>query len=378
MTGKTTTDVHSAEQMSLQRWRALARDRCALCGLSVFTQIFIGMAFYLYDHVSTPGYLSILLTIPFALVLMLLARGTALKAGEQAEVISFAAGKRGTKPVLFFFLVLHLFNAQLIFVSLCAMLLDTMPDHSLWKMALLIALALALANSGRQEEALTRLARFLKWIIFALLLYAVLASAPHGRAAHFFPVFGYGWKSIANGALWMCGAVSGCVWPWLAPQNKQALSPLLAKRHIIIKPILLSILAGCAMMMVSVWLMPLYAMARDETLGWRLLLLTNMTPSIPAWSMETVGLLLLFFLALSDSANQVSILTARLAGKRDASGWITLLILLLLLPMAVIQDGFLLNRLTRWAFWRGPATLIVLLFLRIGSAIHNSKKENSV
>jgi hypothetical protein len=50
------------------------------------------------------------------------------------------------------------------------------------------------------------------------------------------------------------------------------------------------------MMLFSVWLMPVYAMARRETLGWRLLLLTNMTPSIPAWSMEALALLLLFFL----------------------------------------------------------------------------------
>ena len=80
MTGKTTACVHSPQQMKAQRWQALAQDRAALCGISVYAQIFIGLALYLYGHVSTPGYLSVLLTIPFALLLVYLARKTAAPA----------------------------------------------------------------------------------------------------------------------------------------------------------------------------------------------------------------------------------------------------------------------------------------------------------
>ena len=93
----------------------------------------------------------------------------------------------------------------------------------------------------------------------------------------------------------MCGAESGCAWPLLMPQNPQTLSPMLTGKRKTVIPVLISILAGCATMAVSVWLMPFYAMARAETLGWRLMLVANMTPSIPAWSTETVGILLLFF-----------------------------------------------------------------------------------
>ena len=375
MTGQTTTDVYSTPQMKAQRWQALAEDRCALNGISVYTQIFIGMALYLYGHVSTPGSLSILLTIPFALLLLFLARRTAWNAAGESGVIEYAAGKHGTKCMLFLFLLLHLMNAQLIFVSLCAMLLDAMPEHSLWKMALLIAPVLAWANSGRQEDALTRLSRFLKWVIFLLLLSAFLSAAPHGRAAHFFPVLGYGWKNIVQGALWMCGAVSGCAWPLLMPQNQQTLSPMLTGKRKTMVPTLLSILAGCATMAVSVWLMPFYAMARAETLGWRLMLVANMTPSIPAWSTETVGILLLFFLSLSHSTRQASALAARMAGKRAAAGWVTLLLLLALVPCAVMQDAAMQEALMHLAFWRGPVTLLLLLGLYGSSAIRKKKQR---
>ena len=135
----------------------------------------------------------------------------------------------------------------------------------------------------------------------------------------------------------------------------------------------LSILAGCAVMLVSVWLMPVYAMSRSETLGWRLLLMINMTPSIPAWSMETVGVLLLFFLALSNSANEASTLIAGMAGKESASGWVTLLLLLLLLPCAVFQFDAVLDTLSTAASFRGPVTLFIVLFLYIGGLLHRKE-----
>ena len=192
MTGRTTTTVHSPRELKAQRWEALAEDRCALSALSVYAQSFIGLALYLYSHVSTPGWLSILGTIPFALILLYLASKTTKNAGETNDVLSFAAGKRGTKLVLFLFLLLHLFNAQLVFAALCAVLRNAMPDHSLWKLALLMMPALSWANSGRQGDALARLTRLMKWIIGVLFLYAFLSAVPHGSAAHFFPVLGYG------------------------------------------------------------------------------------------------------------------------------------------------------------------------------------------
>ena len=173
----------------------------------------------------------------------------------------------------------------------------------------------------------------------------------------------------------MCGAVSGCAWPLLMPQNQQTLSPMLAGKRKTMIPTLLSILAGCATMAVSVWLMPFYAMARAETLGWRLMLVANMTPSIPAWSTETVGILLLFFLSLSHSARQASALAAQMAGKRAAAGWVTLLLLLALVPCAVMQDAAMQETLMHLAFWRGPVTLILLLGLYLSSAIRKKKRQ---
>ena len=355
MTGQTTTTIHNQAQMNAQRWQALAEDRCALCGLSVYAQIFIGLALYLYTHVSTPGYLSILLSLPYALLLLFLARKTAAQSGGQGLVLPRLAA--------FPFLLLHLFNAQLVSLSLCAILMDAMPEQSLWKMALLLSPALAWANSGRREDALSRLSRFLKWVILVLLGYALVTAFPYGSAAYFFPLLGYGWKSVGQGALWMCGAVSGCVWPLLTPQNSQTLSPMLTKKSAAVKPALLSILAGCGTMLVSVWLMPVYAMSRPETLGWRLMLATNMTPSIPAWSMVVIGILLLFFLSLSYHVTQAAALIS--TKKEPPSGWLLLFLMLLLTPCSVLQFPDILETLSRIALFRGPLTLSLLLLLSI-------------
>ena len=348
MIGKTETKVHSARQMQAQRWQALAQDRCALGGGAVYAQIFIGLALYLYDHVSTPGYISVLLTIPFALLLLLL-------------VLKTAPAMRHGKATAFLFALLHLFNAQLIFISLSAILMNTMPDHSLWTMALLVAAALAWANSGRREDALARLTHFAKWLILILLGYALVTALPHGNASYFFPVLGHGWKTIGKGALWMCGAVSCCVWPLLTPQNSQTLSPMLEKKTTAILPVILSILAGCVTMLVSAWLMPVYAMARRETLGWRLMLAINMTPSIPAWSMEVLGVLLLFFLALSYHVTQAAALLC--PGKDEPSGWLLLLLLLILVPCAACPFPDIIKALAQIALYRGPVTLAVMLML---------------
>ena len=370
MIAETETKTHGPQQMKAQRWQSLAQDRCALCGMAVYAQIFIGLALYLYDHVSTPGYLSILLSIPFAVLVLFLTLKTAQTAGAE---------KRRSKLVSFLFALLHLFNAQLVFTSLCAILMNTMPDHSLWTMALLTALALAWANSGRREDALAHLTHFLKWLILILLGYAMVTALPHGSITYFFPVLGYGWKSIGKGTLWMCGAVSCCVWPLSTPQNRQALDPILAKKRTVIAPVILSILTGCATMLVSVWLIPFYAMARAETLGWRLMLTTNMTPSIPAWSMETLGVLLLFFLALSYHVTQAAALLTPEAAK--PSGRMLLLLLLALVPCAACPFPEIRKTLSQIALCRGPVTLAVTLVFYCLSVIRRKKpirKEGAV
>ena len=73
----TQTSVHSTASMQALRRQSLASDQYALCGLNVYAQILIGMALYLYERVGTPGYFSILLTAPFALALLYLARRAA-------------------------------------------------------------------------------------------------------------------------------------------------------------------------------------------------------------------------------------------------------------------------------------------------------------
>lgn len=375
MTGKTETNLDSTRRMLAYRWQTLARDRCAISGLTVFTQIFIGMALYLYDQVSTPGYLSILLALPFALGILALARAAARRADPQTGVLLSALGEKAVRPALLLFAMLHLLDGLLVFVSICAVLLDVMPDHNLWKISLAVSLALAWANGGRQTEALSRLARFIKWVLIVLLGYCLISAVPYGRAAHFFPLLGSGWGSIGKGALWISGAAWGCVWPLLAPQHANALSSMTADRPGVYAPAAAAMGGGAVMMLFSVWLMPVYAMARRETLGWRLLLLTNMTPSIPAWSMEALALLLLFFLALSFSISQAAGLLARIGGKEAPRPGLFLLLMLFLLPVSAAQMPEIQHRLALAALVRGPAALFLLLLIAVCGRLRGNRKE---
>ena len=96
MTGRTETAVHSPAQMLAQRWNILAQDRCALSGLSIYTQLFIGMAMYLYRHVSTPSAISILLALPYGLLLTALSRRIAGRsARKKARWIPWAPSSAG-------------------------------------------------------------------------------------------------------------------------------------------------------------------------------------------------------------------------------------------------------------------------------------------
>ena len=355
-----------------QRSRALARDQAALCALHLFAQVDVGLCLYVYDHVSTPGYLSVLLTVPFALALLFWARRAALRLPSDGCLLDAARG--GVRRALAFLLLLHaLLDAALLFHGLCALILDVMPDAPPLPTGFAVAAFAGLTLVQPGDHALPRLARLLRFLIPALLLYGVIAAIPHGKAAHFFPLLGYGPGSVGQGAMWLCGAASGCVWPLLAPEKPGGLGPLAERSAALRRPVLLALLAGAAAALVSAWLLPVYGLARPRTLGWRLLLVTHMTPSVAAWSLELAGLTLLLMLGLCDGLTRAGRMLSALAGRKRAPAFAAPALALLLLPAAFAGSEALAGWLIRLAPWRGAAMAFVVLTL-YGAARNNAKK----
>lgn len=364
--------VHTEGQMLAQRREARLRAMCSLSGMQLYAQIAVGLSLYLYDHVSTPGYLSLLLMLPYMALLCILARYIQMKTANSDDPFTFTLGKRAGRMTLLPLILLHLLDAQLLFFSLCAIAGDVMPDMSPMGVALCIALVTALVLGEKKAGlALPRMAHLLRWLIAAMLGYCMLSAIPHGSAAHFFPLLGYGPGRILRGCLWMCGTAAGSVWPMLTPGTSDARER--ANGRQLFPALLRGLGASVITILFSVWLMPVYFMARPETLGWRMLVLTNMTPSVAAWSLEVMGLMLLMLLCLSASVHQAAVLAARCAGSQRASRFLAPGFLLLLVPAGALALPQVQQFLMDVAPWRGAVSLAVLLSMAVGARLKKKK-----
>ena len=371
MMGQTETSVHSAAQMIARRRMASLRDKSGLNGLSVYAQLCIGFSLYLYGQVSTPGYLSTLLTVPALLLLFLPGWFLAGRKKAGKPVMVSAAGTGGARLFFLCFFLLHLIDAQLAFFTLCAVARDVMPDFE--RTAVALAAALFCALGGAEDEALNRLSRPLIWLVGALLLYCVIISIPHGSAAHFFPLLGYGPASILRGALWMSGAAASAVWPMLTRDDRDDARGLFSAFRFPLAAIGL----GVFTYLVSVWLMPVYVMQRPESLGWRMLLMVHMTPSVPAWSMEVIGLMLLLPAASTYSASQAAKALSQFSGNQKTPRFLHAALLLLLVPACVIDPDSVQEILAAAAPWRAAAYFVLLGMLCLCSLIRNKKKADT-
>ncbi len=375
MTGKTVSSVSTMDGLRAQRWQALGRDQSALAAMSVFAQLWISFALYLYGHVSTPGAFSLLLTLPYLLLIWFMGRFLARGAKQGEDAVASAVGNKAAKAFYFLFSLLHFMDAQLTLYAFCAVAGDVMPGHSALSTTLAVALLCFAALDRDPENVLPRLARLLKWAVGALLLYCALIALPYGKTAHFFPLLGFGPSTIGKGAFWLCGAVSGGVWPLILPQSGEIQRLMAQKPRICLKPWLISVGAGLAMYGLSVWLLPVYAMARPQSLGWRMLAVTHMTPSVPAWSMEVMGLFLLLLLSLAHSVFLSAKLIERGAGKKKRIRFLPLLLLLLLCPASILKLPSINLFLVSAAPLRGVAALGLLAALCLCSLMKRKKES---
>ena len=378
MNVKTYSSVHTMNREKTPRRRESAKANERLAAINVYVQCIIGFSLYLYDHVSTPGWISLLAAIPFLITVYFLGRFLYTGAEPGQNAVSSVAGKTGGRIVFFSFFMIHMLDALTVFFALIAVIQDVMPDLSVVLSALAVCLFCAYALFSGGENAVPRLARFLPNLILLLFLCCLLFAVPYGKAAHFFPALGYGAVSIGKGTLWICGAFSSAAWPILLPvkPGEPSIPASYGAKAFFrcVIPLLAAVMTYC----VSVWLMPVYALARPESMGWRMLLVTHMTPSVPAWSMEVLGLFLLLLFSLCASVKQAAAFFSASAGNEKKDFPVASLLLLLLFPSCLIEQPLLQRFLIRIYPWRGYTALgllTLMCFIRLTRRGKTRKQE---
>lgn len=359
------------EEMRRQRQHVYLQDQCALSGVSIFGQLVIGGAFYLYGHVSTPGYLSILLTLPFLLALAFLSLFLARRAGGKG--VLEAAGPLPGKIIGVLLSLIFLLDAQMAAFAICAMLTDALPHLSPLLSMIALALLTAAAIGGEESYALARLSRLLRWVLLILLAFCALAALPHGSLSYLFPVLGEGMENIAKGSLWMSGCLAGACCPLLLPPGTEPLTPLPQKGRMLYRPLIFALIAGTAYALLSACLLPFYALARPENLGWRMLLFAKISGSSAAWSLLFFAMMFLMLISLSAGVLRSASLLSYAAGKRRPKASLITLLLLLLTPAATLKSLPVQHALLALAPIRGIGVLMLLGALCILSLFR--KKE---
>lgn len=379
MTGKpssaaqTASSVHTMDDMLSQRSHALALDQCALSGVSLYGQMAIGIAFYLYSHVSTPGYLSILLTLPFLLFLSLGSWWLARQTPPDENVIRWALGKKAEKPISLCFALIFLLDAQLAFYALTAMMQNVLPNMSTLLIALSVAFTAAVTLGRGDEYALHRLTRFLRWVFLCIFAYCAITSLPYGSAGHLYPLLGHGGNSIFRGAAWMCGCLGGAACPLILPQQSGSHAALCEKKSAFLGPQLFALLSAVLTALLSAYLMPVYALARPETLGWRMLLITHVNPSQMAWSLFLCAQMLLMLLSLSAGVTRSAALIARCMPHGASKPFLIALLFFFLLPLSALDLDPIEALLRKIAPMRGALAFLLMGLLLPGGIIRRTK-----
>ena len=374
---ETKTSVHSEEALRAQRFRALAKDQCALSGVSLYGQLVIGLSLYLYPFVSTPGYLSILLTLPFLLFLGLSARRLLKNTPPGENLLLFAGGKGLGKAFAFSFALIFFLDSLLAAYALTAMMQTVLPDMSPLLISLSVTAVMAVTIAGSDLYALHRLARFLRWIFLFLFFFCALTTLSSGSTGHFFPLLGAGEESIFRGALWLIGCMGGACCPFIMPLSRESHEPLVEKKRILLRPLLFALAAGMLTAMLSAFLMPFYALSRPESLGWRLLLIPHISPSLAVWSLFLCGQMFLMLVTLAAGVTRASAMLCLSLGNDRHKPLLITLLLFLQLPFCALNLESMESFLCAIAPFRGALAggMICLMLLLSEARKRRERRE---
>lgn len=370
---QTQTPVHSIKDMMRQRHRAYAQDQCILSAMGLYAQLVMGTAFYLYEHVSTPGYLSILLCLPLLLLMAFLS--LRLSRRTKGGAIFSLAGKIPGKALALILAAVFFLDAQLAAYAISAILSDVLPNLSPLLTMMAVALIMGASIGGEDEYALPRLSRLVRWPLLIAVIFCAVTALPHGNTAYLSPVLGRGAGSIFQGTLWMTGCLSGACCPLLLPHTAQTLSPLREKGALLYRPLIIAGALAIGYAAISSCMLPFYSLARPENLGFKLLLFTKVSGYAPAWSLLIFAHLFLMLIALSAGVLRSAALITWTAGKKKSSPALIIVLLLLLVPAAALKSMDVEKLLIALSPFRGAAVLIILTVLWILSLIRGKPSE---
>lgn len=367
MNERTTTRVRDAEGQLSQRTDAYLRDEYALSGVSVYVQLLIGTALYLFGRVSTPGYMSVLLSGAAVILIWAVSRLLQRNASAEKGVLREYLGSLGEKAASLLLALCFLVDSQLALFALCAVMGEVLPDVNTFWAALFAALMTALSLRGA-PYALPRLSRILRWVLLLFMAWPMLTALPQGSIGHLCPALGMGPGSVLSGALRMGGCAAGACCPWLLPQSPGTFAAMREKKPRGLGSLLGGVLFAALFALEAAYLLPFYALARPETAGWRLLIFSTLSPSLIGWSLMLWAMLFFLLLALSAGTSRAAALLARAAGKGTPTPFLPAVLLLLQVPLAALNTDISEGLLLRLAPFRGLAVLLVLsaLLARLG------------
>lgn len=365
MNERTATDVRDEESQLAQRTDAYLRDEFALSGVSVYVQLLIGIGLYLFGHVSTPGYQCVLLSGGALASIWALSRFLQRKAPPEMGPLRAFLGPVGEKAADALLALCFLLDAQLAFFTLCAVMSEVLPDvNTLWT-ALAAALLTACALNG-DSYALPRLSRIMRWVLLLFMAWPMIAALPQGSIGHLCPVLGIGTERIFSGSLWLCGCAAGACCPWLLPNSADTARAMQAGKPRGFGSLLGGLIFSALFALTAAYLLPFYALARPETLGWRMLIFSTLSPSLIGWSLMLWAILFFLLLGLSAGTSRAAVWIARAAGKERPSRLLTAVLLLLQVPLAALNTDRGEGLLLRLAPFRGIAVAAVLGALLTG------------
>lgn len=367
---QTGTAVHDLSSLYRQEKQALARNEWGLTALSVGGQAVIGTAFYLYAHVSTPGYISILLLIPAGLLLASFSMWLLKRAGGgPALLLAGNAAGRGAALVLG---VTCFLDAQMAAWALCALVGEALPQMS----PLLPLLGAVLMTGAALQEGggLRRLARLLRALVPGAIGLCALTALPHGSPRYLAPWMGYGIPSILQGVLWMGGCLSGLCYPALMPDEKMGGALLIGGGRMARRAAWGALLFAAAYALISAWLLPVYGLARPESLGWRMMLFSKVSASSVAWALCLGGLTFLLLAAFGAGVQRSGRMLSFAAGKQGCLQWLMWGLPLLAVPAAALQTVPVEKALRLLLPLRLPMAAGIMGILALGAIRKRGKK----